>query len=62
MLDDWMLNVVYFSLVVLVILIWMVLEWKWQYYWQFNIILKIGLCYYLAMIMFSYGILKLFVF
>ncbi len=60
-LDDWMLNVAYLSIALLVTLVWSVWDRKRQQYQQLNSGLKIGLRYYLAFIMFSYGISKLFV-
>lgn len=60
-LDDWMLNVAYLSVSLLITLIWTALDRRRQSYRQLNTVLKIGLRYYLAMIMFSYGISKLFV-
>lgn len=60
-LDDWMLNVAYISIALIVTLIWSILGRRQQHYHKLNTILKIGLRYYLALIMFSYGISKLFV-
>jgi len=60
-LDDWMLNVAYIGIALLLTVIWTVFDQKRQHYRQLNQILKIGLRYYLALIMFSYGISKLFV-
>ena len=60
-LDDWMLYVAYICIALLVTVVWSMLDRKQQHYQQLNSILKIGLRYYLAMMMFSYGISKLFV-
>ncbi len=60
-LDDWMLNVAYLAITLLATLIWTLLDRKRPHYRQLSNILNIGLRYYLAMIMFSYGISKLFV-
>jgi hypothetical protein len=60
-LDDWMLNVAYLSIALLVTFAWSLLDRKRLHYHRLNNILKIGLRYYLALIMFSYGISKLFV-
>ncbi|RQH23265.1 hypothetical protein D5R40_30520 [Okeania hirsuta] len=60
-LDDWMLNVAYIGIALLATLIWSLLDKKHKDYRQLNTYLEVGLRYYLAMIMFSYGISKLFV-
>ncbi|MEO1806633.1 MAG: hypothetical protein AAFU33_17590 [Bacteroidota bacterium] len=60
-LDDWMLNVAYLGLTLLATVIWSILDRKRPHYRQLHTVLKIGLRYYLAMTMFSYGISKLFV-
>ena len=59
--DDWMLEVTYLGIALLVTAVWTLWDRRRPHYRQLNTLLKIGLRYYLAMIMFSYGVLKLFV-
>lgn len=60
-LDDWILNLAYLGIVPLITLIWSLLDRQRQHYTQLNTFLRVWLRYYLAMMMFSYGITKLFV-
>jgi len=60
-LDDWMLVLAYLILACIGTLVWSVIDRKRKDYNTLYNYLTIGLRYYLAMIMFSYGISKLFV-
>lgn len=60
-LDDWMLHVAYLGLALLATSVWSLLDRKRPHYEPLDRGLKVGLRYYLALIMFSYGISKLFV-
>ncbi len=60
-LDDWILNLAYIGIALIATAIWTILDRKKLDYRQLYDYLKIGLRYYLAMIMFTYGIQKLFV-
>ena len=60
-LDDWMLNLAYLGVALLATVIWSLLDRKRPHYAPLDRGLKVGLRYYLALIMFNYGISKLFV-
>ena len=59
-LDDWMLLLSYVILSLLGTLVWSFLDRKRENYDQLSNVLSVGLRYYLAMVMFSYGSTKLF--
>ena len=60
-LDDWMLGVAYAILALMLTIIWSIFDKKRKEYNKLYNYFTIGLRYYLAMVMFSYGISKLFV-
>ena len=60
-LDDWMLSAAYLAISLLATMVWSVVDSKRVEYNQLYRILHVGLRYYLAYVMFGYGIQKLFV-
>ena len=60
-LDDWMLGLAYIILALILTIVWSLLDRKRKEYNKLYNYFTIGLRYYLAMVMFSYGISKLFV-
>jgi len=59
-LDDWVLKLAYLILAVLATVVWSLFDRRRTNYIQLSAWLKISLRYYLAFIMFTYGIIKLF--
>lgn len=60
-LDDWILVLTYLFISVIISLIWTALDKKHQHHERLRNWLSIGLRYYLAYVLFGYGIQKLFV-
>lgn len=59
-LDDWTLQLAYFGIALIVTLIWTLFDRRRKNYAFLSFCTKIGVRYYLAYVMFVYGILKMF--
>lgn len=59
-LDDWTLQLAYLGIALVAAIIWTLIDRKRNHYTSLNFWTKIGVRYYLAYVMFVYGILKMF--